>query len=170
MGKEIRYEKVEADEWALFHRVRVKFDGTWIRCNGSERECFVPWKASIKPDGKGHYEMDTVETNLVLTVFGKDNYMNYFQGALTPDKIVYIDKKQGQKLERLAERQLFGNYSSLDPNCIIHQPQCIYKLKEMEGIDRARSLTNKVLETRDSCESLANQRNVIEHDSHEERI
>ncbi len=119
---------------------------------------------------KGHYEMDTVETNLVLTVFGKDNYMNYFQGALTPDKIVYIDKKQGQKLERLAERQLFGNYSSLDPNCIIHQPQCIYKLKEMEGIDRARSLTNKVLETRDSCESLANQRNVIEHDSHEERI
>ena len=41
--------------------------------------------------------MDTVETNLVLTVFGKDNYMNYFQGALTPDKIVYIDKKTGSK-------------------------------------------------------------------------
>ena len=130
----------------------------------------LPLIASIKPDGKGHYEMDTVETNLVLTVFGKDNYMNYFQGALTPDKIVYIDKKQGQKLERLAERQLFGNYSSLDPNCIIHQPQCIYKLKEMEIVDRARSLTNKVLETRDSCESLASQRNVVEHDSHEERI
>ena len=130
----------------------------------------LPLIASIKPDGKGHYEMDTVETNLVLTIFGKDNYMNYFQGALTPDKIVYIDKKQGQKLERLAERQLFGNYSSLDPNCIIHQPQCIYKLKEMEIVDRARSLTNKVLETRDSCESLASQRNVVEHDSHEERL
>lgn len=130
----------------------------------------LPLIASIKPDGKGHYEMDTVETNLVLTIFGKDNYMNYFQGALTPDKIVYIDKKQGQKLERLAERQLFGNYSSLDPNCIIHQPQCIYKLKEMEIVDRARSLTNKVLETRDSCESLASQRNVVEHESHEERI
>lgn len=115
-------------------------------------------------------EMVTAIRFIVLTVFGKDNYMNYFQGALTPDKIVYIDKKQGQKLERLAERQLFGNYSSLDPNCIIHQPQCIYKLKEMESIDRARSLTNKALETRDSCESLANQRNVVEHDSHEERI
>lgn len=32
------------------------------------------------------------------------------------------------------------------------------------------TLTNKVLETRDSCESLASQRNVVEHDSHEERI
>lgn len=68
------------------------------------------------------------------------------------------------------DKRMFGNYSSLDPNCIIHQPQCIYKLKEMESIDRARSLTNKALETRDSCESLANQRNVVEHDSHEERI
>lgn len=85
--------------------------------------------ASIKPDGKGHYELETIETNLVLTVFGKDNFMNYFQGALTPDKIVYIDKKQGQKLERLAERQLFGNYSSLSPNTIIHQPKCIDKIK-----------------------------------------
>lgn len=52
-------------------------------------------------------------SSLGRTVFGKDSYMNYFQGALTPDKIVYIDKKQGQKLERLAERQLFGNYYPL---------------------------------------------------------
>lgn len=79
-------------------------------------------------------------------------------------------QKRGQRLERLAERQLFGNYSSLDPYSIIHLSQCIYKLKEMESIDRARSLTNKVLETRDSCVSLASQRNVAEHDSHEERV
>lgn len=98
------------------------------------------------------------------------DFLNSQTFANIISEIVYIDKKQGQKLERLAERQLFGNYSSLDPNCIIHQPQCIYKLKEMESIDRARSLTNKALETRDSCESLANQRNIVEHDSHEERI
>lgn len=87
-----------------------------------------------------------------------------------PNEIVYINKKRDQRLERLAERQLFGNYSSLDPYSIIHQPQCIYKLKRMEIIDRARSLTNKALEARDSCESLASQRNVAEHGSHKERI
>ena len=54
MGKEIRYEKVEADEWTLFHRVRVKFDGTWIRRNGSGRECFVPWKASTVNQAVAH--------------------------------------------------------------------------------------------------------------------
>lgn len=79
-------------------------------------------------------------------------------------------KKRGQKLERLAERQLFGNYSSLDPYNIIHPSQCIYKLKELEVIDRAMTLTNKIFETRDSCESLASQRNVAEHGSHKERI
>ena len=31
-------------------------------------------------------------SSLGRTVFGKDSYMNYFQGALTPDKIVYIDR------------------------------------------------------------------------------
>lgn len=85
-----------------------------------------------------------------------------------------IDARQdclhSQKLERLAERQSFGNYSSLDPYSIIHLPPCIYKLKRMEIIDRARSLTNKALETRDSCESLASQRNVAEYGSHKERI
>lgn len=96
----------------------------------------LPLIASIKPDGKGHYEMDTVETNLVLTVFGKDNYMNYFQGALTPDKIVYIDKKQGQKLERLAERQLFGNYSSLDPNCIYYTSASMHLQAKRNGEHR----------------------------------
>lgn len=44
----------------------------------------LPLIASIKPDGKGHYEMDTVETNLVLTIFGKDNYMNYRNRRKTP--------------------------------------------------------------------------------------
>lgn len=79
--------------------------------------------------------------------------MNYFQGALTPDKIVYIDKKQGQKLERLAERQLFGNYSSLSPNTIIHQPKCIDKIKsagqqtkeEAQDMDLS-GMVNKVLD------------------------
>lgn len=74
-----------------------------------------------------------------------------------PNEIVYINKKRDQRLERLAERQLFGNYSSLDPYNIIHPSQCIYKLKELESIDGARSLTNKILETRGSYESLASQ-------------
>lgn len=52
----------------------------------------------------------------------------------------------------------------------LQQPAHLGKLKEIESIDRARSLTNKVIETRDSCESLASQRNVAEHGSHEERI
>lgn len=99
-----------------------------------------------------------------------ETYELFPRGIDARQDCLHKEKNRVKKLERLAERQLFGNYSSLDHNCIIHQPQCIYKLKEMESIDRARSLTNKALETRDSCESLANQRNVVEHDSHEERI
>ena len=82
--------------------------------------------------------------------------MNYFQGALTPDKIVYIDKKQGQKLERLAERQLFGNYSSLSPNTIIHQPKCIDEIKSagQQAKEEAQNmdLSGMVNKVRDASE------------------
>lgn len=115
----------------------------------------LPLIASVKPDGKGHYELETVETNLVLTVFGKDNYMNYFQGALTPDKIVYIDKEQGQKLERLAERQLFGNYSSLSPNVIIHQPKCIDKIISADEHSKD-ALSDKANEAKAACDAIGN--------------
>ena len=74
----------------------------------------LPLIVSVKPDGKGFYELEEVETNMVLTVFGKNNFQHYFESALLPDNIVYISKEKSQMLERLCERQLFACYSSID--------------------------------------------------------
>ena len=68
----------------------------------------LPIITSIKPDGRGNYELQDIETNMVLTVFGKKNFARYFELALSPDMILYIDKERGQELERLSERPLFG--------------------------------------------------------------
>lgn len=89
----------------------------------------LPIITSVKPDGHGHYEMSDIETNIVLTVFGKKNFDRYFQSALTPDMLLYLSKGKGQELERLAERQLLGNYSSLDLDTIIRRPQCIVNME-----------------------------------------
>lgn len=85
----------------------------------------LPLIASIKPDGKGNYELQEIETNMVLTVFGKKNFARYFELALTPDMLLYLNKEKGQELERLSERLLLGNYSSLDLDTIIRRPQCL---------------------------------------------
>lgn len=89
----------------------------------------LPLIVSVKPDGKGFYELEEVETNMVLTVFGKDNFQNYFESALLPDNIVYISKEKSQMLERLCERQLFTCYSSIDFDIIIQKPECVVNME-----------------------------------------
>ena len=49
----------------------------------------------------------------------------YEQIKITPEKIVYYNEKQGQKLERLVGIQFPDYYSSIAPNTIIKLPCCI---------------------------------------------
>lgn len=89
----------------------------------------LPLIVSVKPDGKGFYELEEVETNMVLTIFGKNNFQHYFESALLPDNIVYISKEKSQMLERLCERQLFTCYSSIDFDTIIQKPECVVNME-----------------------------------------
>ncbi len=92
----------------------------------------LPLIVSVKPDGKGFYELEEVETNMVLTVFGKNNFQHYFESALLPDNIVYISKEKSQMLERLCERQLFTCYSSIDFDTIIQKPECVVNMEKQK--------------------------------------
>ncbi len=112
----------------------------------------LPIITSIKPDGRGNYELQDIETNMVLTVFGKKNFARYFELALSPDMILYIDKERGQELERLSERPLFGDYSGLDLNTIIRRPQCLVNM-ETAGQD-GYSLQSAEWDARSSSDAL----------------
>ncbi len=94
----------------------------------------LPLIVSVKPDGKGFYELEEVETNMVLTVFGKNNFQHYFESALLPDNIVYISKEKSQMLERLCERQLFTCYSSIDFDTIIQKPECVVNMEAQKYV------------------------------------
>lgn len=58
----------------------------------------LPLITSVKPDGKGNYELEEIETNIVLTVFGKKNFARYFELALTPDMLLYLNKEKAKNL------------------------------------------------------------------------
>ena len=113
----------------------------------------LPLITSVKPDGKGNYELEEIETNIVLTVFGKKNFARYFELALTPDMLLYLNKEKGQELERLSERQLLGDYTSLDLNTIIRQPKCIVNSKTAG--QNGYNLRSEVKAARDSSVKLA---------------
>lgn len=114
----------------------------------------LPLIASIKPDARGNYQLEEIETNLILTVFGKKNFDRYFTSALTPDKILYFNKERGQVLERLAERQLLGDYSKLNLfDTIIRKPQCIVNSEQARKPDI--SLSKEIPSMREASKKLS---------------
>lgn len=99
----------------------------------------LPLIVAIHPNGKGIYQLQTIETNFILSVYGKNHFEKYFSERITPDMIVYFNQKKSQELERLAGIQFPEYYSNLDPNIIIRRPQCLVNLPRSEP-DTARNL------------------------------
>lgn len=53
----------------------------------------LPLIVSIKPDGKGNYELQEIETNFILTVYGKDDFDKYFAERITPERVIYYNEE-----------------------------------------------------------------------------
>ena len=104
----------------------------------------LPLISSIKPDGKGNYEFEEIKTNYILTVFGKDNFEQYFDKVVGLDNIIYFDYEKVKNLEALAERQLFSCHPKT-MNTILRYPECIVKNKDIESIARLQ-LAHSILE------------------------
>ena len=111
----------------------------------------LPLIAGIKPDGRGNYELNEIETNMVLSVYGKRNFARYFNMLREPGSLVYISKEKSQELERLSKLQLLGDYSSLDLDTIIRRPECLVN----QSSTGSRGLETEAREARASSKTLS---------------
>lgn len=116
----------------------------------------LPLIAGIKPDGKGNYELSEIETNMVLSVYGKRNFPRYFQLLMEPATLVYIDTEKSRKLERLSQLQLLGDYPNFGFDTILQRPSCLVN-KQTAGQKPGNGydLSSLVSETRDALAMLA---------------
>lgn len=75
--------------------------------------------------------LQEIETNFILTVYGKDDFDKYFTERITPERVIYYNEEQGRKLEVLAERHLLRCHPVAHDlvDTIIRFPQCIDNLK-----------------------------------------
>lgn len=119
----------------------------------------LPLILAIKPYGKGNYNLTEIETNQILSVYGKDDFKKYFTERITPNRIIYYNKKQGQLLETLAEIQFFRCHFKQDDlaNKILKQPQCLVKQKPTLNETAQESQTSSHQLTTDAPMLEANQ-------------
>lgn len=114
----------------------------------------LPLIVAIRPSGRGYYEMREIETNFIVTVYGKDNFPRYFENLITPDKVIYYNEERGRELNALAKLHLLGSHV-VEPDLnkkIIRRPQCLVK-SESAGQD-SYSLTSETRDSRVASEEL----------------
>lgn len=85
----------------------------------------TPLIAGIKPDGTGNYGEREVETNMVLSVYSRQNFIRYFALLRDMDAFVFVSGKKIEALEDLSGLPLAGNCSGLDIDRILQRPKCL---------------------------------------------
>lgn len=104
-----------------------------------------PIIVSIKPNGKGRYQLETIESNFITSVHGREHFVNQIQKTVEQDKMLFCDKQKSQEMFERWGLQLSELTKSLDFNIIIHQSRNIVNSKTKEN--REISTKNKSYDT-----------------------
>lgn len=86
----------------------------------------LPILVAVKPDGNGRYNNVTVDSNFILSAYGK-NGAQWLMDKLgqNRDKIIFADKKRTQDMLNAARLYLPAGLSNLEYDTIIHQSKNI---------------------------------------------
>ncbi len=77
--------------------------------------------ATIKPNGAGTYEYQLVNSNFMLSIYGKEKgFERYIERAVEENKILYWNKEKSQEIQ-CAELLMAQGLNILDSNRILHQ-------------------------------------------------
>lgn len=94
-----------------------------------------PIIVSIRPNGKGRYELEELDSNFITSVYGKDNFVNYIQRVAEKGKILFIDKLKSQDMFKRWGLQLPELINNLDFNIIIHKSDNIVNVSEKNALE-----------------------------------
>ena len=115
----------------------------------------LPLIVAIEPHGHGYYELRGIETNFIVTVFGRKKFSRYFDNLITPDKVIYYNAEKGRELNALASLQLLRSHI-VEPdllNTIIRRPNCLVN-SDVTAQDTC-GLDSQVAESRAAADKLA---------------
>ena len=80
-----------------------------------------PLFAVLDMNGDGVYNLQEIDSNYMLSIYGKDKFDDYLRIAVDNKEVVYYDKEKVQDLEALAGLSLSNCTSILEPNKILQQ-------------------------------------------------
>jgi len=113
----------------------------------SERDADnLPLVVSIKPNGTGRYELETISANFITSVHGRNNIENQLIEAARQNKLVYVNKEKSQTTFERWGLQLSELTNVFDSNNIIHQSYNIVNTRINKKFDEHYDRLYKVLD------------------------
>lgn len=81
----------------------------------------LPVMAAIEPNGKGTYDFKQIDSNFIMTVYGRNKFENFVNKALEENKLLFTDQKVINELEKKAGIEIFKEKQVLTKNDILQQ-------------------------------------------------
>ncbi len=97
----------------------------------------LPVVISIKPNGKGIYELQNIDSNFITSVYGRGNFETFLNRVVESDNLLYYNKEKSQELFSCLGLQSSEAINNLDSNIIIHQSRNIVKANEEKNIENS---------------------------------
>ncbi len=89
----------------------------------------LPLMAAIRPNDKSVYELETLDVNRLMSVYGRNNVKGFLESAVEQGKLLFVDKEKTEELEAASQLQLLKSAAGLPSESSIAQEAG----KEMSG-------------------------------------
>lgn len=96
-----------------------------------------PVVISIKPNGKGIYELQNIDSNFITSVYGRGNFETFLNRVVESNNLLYYNKEKSQELFSCLGLQSSEAINNLDSNIIIHQSRNIVKANDEKNIENS---------------------------------
>ena len=81
----------------------------------------LPLMAAIEPNGKGTFDFKQIDSNFIMTVYGRNKFENFVNKALEENKLLFTDQKVINELEKKAGIEIFKDEQVLTKNNILQK-------------------------------------------------
>ena len=95
----------------------------------------LPLLAAIRPNDNSRYELEPINTNRLMSVYGREGIGGFLEAAITQEKILFVDKKKTEELSKASRLELSKSLVGLPLNEIIRRSSVIDKAEGKEVVE-----------------------------------
>lgn len=100
----------------------------------------LPLLAAIRPNDNSRYELEPINTNRLMSIYGREGIESFLEAAISQEKILFVDKKKTEELSKASRLELSKSLVGLPLNEIIRRSSVIDKAEGKEVVEHFESV------------------------------